>query len=61
MLPVLALMAALWLGGRAFGLGAGRRLVLVAIPGAGWLAVMIGQYVADPKAIYQVRPMVPRR
>ena len=27
----------------------------------GWLAVMIGQYVADPKAIYQVRPMVPRR
>ena len=26
----------------------------------GWLVVMIGQYIAHPKAIYQVRPMVPR-
>ncbi len=25
-----------------------------------WLAVMIAQYVADPKAIYEVREMVPR-
>lgn len=27
----------------------------------GWLLLMIAQYVADPKAIYEVRHMVPRR
>jgi hypothetical protein len=26
----------------------------------GWLAVMVAQYAADPKAIHEVRPMVPR-
>lgn len=26
----------------------------------GWLALMIGQYVADPKAMYEVRPLKPR-
>ncbi len=38
-------------------------LVLGALLGTAqviWLAVMIAQYVADPKAIYEVREMVPR-
>lgn len=26
----------------------------------GWLLMMIGQYIADPKAIYEVREMIPR-
>ncbi|MEO0033568.1 MAG: hypothetical protein RIS94_3326, partial [Pseudomonadota bacterium] len=26
----------------------------------GWLGAMIGQYVMDPKAMYEVRPLKPR-
>lgn len=35
--------------------------MLVGMIQVGWLAVMVAQYVADPKAIHEVRPMTPRR
>lgn len=34
--------------------------VLVGTVQVGWLAVMVAQYVVDPKAIHEVRPMTPR-
>lgn len=33
---------------------------LVGLVQVGWLLVMVGQYAADPKAIHEVRQMVPR-
>lgn len=33
---------------------------MVGLVQVGWLLVMVGQYAADPKAIHEVRPMVPR-
>ncbi len=34
--------------------------VLIGMVQVGWLLVMIGQYIADPKALYEVHQLVPR-